>query len=113
MHASPLPVANTESRFRRGIPTHSALDTYEYESGNLLECPIFSFGGKKDGEQKMENWAMESSSAESDSMQFEGGSFFFLDRDNEAGVILTYSACSVFPTQGLSWWRTSVFASFG
>lgn len=67
-----------------GYP-HSALDSYEYESGALLECPVYSFGGKKDGEQKMENWAMESSSRKSDCVLLEGGSFYFLDRDNEVG----------------------------
>lgn len=64
---------------------HSALDTYEYESGTPLDCPIYGFGGKKDGEQKMENWAMESSSGESYSIFFEGGPFFYLDWENEVG----------------------------
>lgn len=68
--------------FSVGCPD-SALDTYEYESGTPLDCPIYSFGGKKDGEQSMDNWALESSSSESDSILFEGGSFFFLDRHNE------------------------------
>eukprot|EP00752_Nemacystus_decipiens_P011867 g10525.t1 len=73
----------------------SALDTYEYESGTLLECPVHSFGGKKDGEQKMENWAMESSSRESDTILFEGGPFFFLDRNNEAELLhLVRDRCS-------------------
>lgn len=61
----------------------SALDTYEYTSGKLLDCPIYSLGGKKDGEQNMSYWAMESSSCKSETTIFPGGSFFWLDKDIE------------------------------
>lgn len=59
---------------------------YEYESGSLLGCPIYSMGGNNDGEQKMGSWAMESSSKKSENKLFPGGSFFFLDRDTEVSA---------------------------
>ncbi|CAN0026397.1 unnamed protein product [Ectocarpus sp. 12 AP-2014] len=65
----------------------SAVDTYEYKSGTLLECPIYSLGGIKDGEQDMSKWAMESSSGSSETTMFPGGSFFLLDRDNEVKIL--------------------------
>jgi len=64
----------------------SAIDTYEYKSGSLLECPIYSLEGSKDSQQKMGSWAMESSSSKSDTIRFPGGSFFFLDQENEASL---------------------------
>lgn len=65
------------------------MDTYEYKSGTLLECPIYSLGGVKDGEQDMSKWAMESSSDSSETTMFPGGPFFLLDRDNEVGAVET------------------------
>ncbi len=63
---------------------HSAVDTYEYKSGTLLECPIYSLEGDKDSQQTMGSWAMESSSSKSSTIRFPGGSFFYLDQENEA-----------------------------
>ncbi|CAM9945715.1 unnamed protein product [Scytosiphon promiscuus] len=65
----------------------NALDTYEYTSGTLLDCPIFSLGGKMDDEHKMSNWAMESSSGRSETTLFPGGSFFWLDHDTEVEML--------------------------
>lgn len=64
----------------------SAVDTYEYESGTLLECPIYSFGGDEDGELKMGSWGMESLSNKSENALFPGGSFFLLDPDSEVSA---------------------------
>lgn len=81
------PVDRTE-RSQHHLPVfwslYSAIDTYEYKSGSLLECPIYSFEGDKDSQQKMGSWAMESSSSKSDTKRFPGGSFFHLDQGNEA-----------------------------
>lgn len=64
------------------------MDTYEYKSGPLLECPIYSFGGKCGGEQNLEGWGMETSSNRNASTLYPGGCFYLLDRDNEVLVEL-------------------------
>lgn len=62
------------------------MDTYEYENGTLLECPIYSLGGSKDAQQRMGSWAMESLSKKSENVLFPGGSFFLLDPDTEVSA---------------------------
>lgn len=64
----------------------SAVDSYEYLSGTMLECPIYSFGGIRDGEQDIDAWAMETSSDRSESVLYPGGGFYLLDPDNEVST---------------------------
>ncbi|ASS75457.1 hypothetical protein CIG75_11035 [Tumebacillus algifaecis] len=92
---TPQELLENEELMRLVLPTVRAdfevCDTYEYNAGVLLDCPIFAFGGWQDemlSESGMQAWG-ELTRAEFAWQMFEGDHFYLLEQNNRTALLTT------------------------
>jgi medium-chain acyl-[acyl-carrier-protein] hydrolase len=89
----------------------SVIDSYQYEPGIPLDCPITVVSGAQDERARgtmMSDWRMQTSHMLS-LQELQGGHFFIHTAEAELGKIVSrdlerWAAPSIYTSNGLAWW---------